>query len=178
MNGGVRSSVLQGSDEAPTAVATTWNRFIAYALGNTIGLGVLTGGAVRMRLYAAAGIEPGKIAALIAFNASAFGLGMMAFGAAGLLWDAADVAAVAHLPSWLLRLIAGVTLAGIAAFIALCLFRRNVTILGRWELRLPPAQLAALQLLISAVDLAATAAVLWVLLPAGVVGLPTFVVFS
>jgi phosphatidylglycerol lysyltransferase len=151
--------------------------FIAYALGNTIGLGVLTGGAVRMRLYAAAGIEPGKIAALIAFNAGAFGLGMMAFGAAGLLWGAADVAAVAHLPAWLLRLIAGITLGGVGAFIALCLFRRNITILGRWELRLPPAKLALTQLLISALDLAATAAVLWVLLPADVVGLPTFVVF-
>jgi phosphatidylglycerol lysyltransferase len=151
--------------------------FIAYALGNTIGLGVLTGGAVRMRLYAAAGVEPGKIAALIAFNAGAFGLGMMAFGAAGLLWGAADVASVAHLPAWLLRSIAAATLAGVVAFIALCASRRNIRILGRWELRLPPAKLAIMQLLISAADLAATAAVLWVLLPSGVVGLPTFVVF-
>lgn len=151
--------------------------FIAYALGNTIGLGVLTGGAVRMRLYAAAGVEPGKIAALIAFNAGAFGLGMMAFGAAGLLWGADDVASVAHFPAWLLRLIASATLAGLIAFIGLCAFRRNITILGRWQLRLPPAKLAVMQLLISAADLAATAAVLWVLLPSGVVGLPTFVVF-
>jgi phosphatidylglycerol lysyltransferase len=151
--------------------------FIAYALGNTIGLGVLTGGAVRMRLYAAAGVEPGKIAALIAFNAGAFGLGMMAFGAAALLWGAGDVASVAHLPAWLLRLIAAATLAGVIAFIGLCVFRRSIMILGRWELRLPPAKLASMQLLISAADLAATAAVLWVLLPSGVVGLPTFVVF-
>lgn len=151
--------------------------FIAYALGNSIGLGVLTGGAVRMRLYAAAGVEPGKIAALIAFNAGAFFLGMMAFGAAGLLWGATDVAAVAHLPAWLLRLISATTLAGIGAFIVLCVFRRSVMVLGRWELRLPPAKLALMQLVISAVDLAATAAVLWVLLPEGVVALPTFAVF-
>src|SRR5262245_30769385 len=36
---------------APTA-------FAAYALSNTVGFGVLTGGAVRMRLYGAAGLEP------------------------------------------------------------------------------------------------------------------------
>ena len=35
--------------------------FIAYALGNTVGLGVLTGGAVRMRLYGATGVEAGAI---------------------------------------------------------------------------------------------------------------------
>lgn len=151
--------------------------FIAYALGNTIGLGVLTGGAVRMRLYAAAGVEPGKIASLIAFNASAFGMGMTAFGAVGLLWGATDVAAVAHLPAWLLRLIASGALAGIGSFIALCVFRRSVKVFGRWQLRLPPAKLALTQLAISALDLAASAAVLWVLLPQGVVELPTFAAF-
>lgn len=31
--------------------------FAGYALGNTVGFGVLTGGAVRMRVYGAAGIE-------------------------------------------------------------------------------------------------------------------------
>lgn len=151
--------------------------FIAYALGNSIGLGVLTGGAVRMRLYAAAGVEHSKVAALIAFNASAFFLGMVTFGAAGLLWGAGDVAAVAHLPAWLLRLIAAATLIGVTGFIVLCGFKRSVSIFGRWELKLPPLQLAVLQLVISGVDLAATAAVLWVLLPEGVVGLPTFAVF-
>lgn len=151
--------------------------FIAYALGNTIGLGVLTGGAVRMRLYTAAGVEPGKIVSLIAFNAGAFGLGMTAFGAAGLLWGAPEVAEVAHLPAWLLRLIAAAALAGIAAFVALCVFRRSVKVFGRWELRLPPAKLALTQLAISALDLAASAAVLWVLLPEGVIGLPTFAAF-
>lgn len=151
--------------------------FIAYALGNTIGLGVLTGGAVRMRLYTAAGVEPGKIVSLIAFNATAFGLGMTAFGAAGLLWGAHEVADVARLPAWLLRLIAAGALAGIAAFVVLCVFRRSIRVFGRWELRLPPAKLAMTQLAISALDLAASAAVLWVLLPEGVIGLPTFAAF-
>ena len=151
--------------------------FISYALGNAIGLGVLTGAAVRMRLYSAAGIEPGKIAALIAFNAGAFGLGVMTFGATALLWGAADVAAVAHISPALLRLAAGMVLVIVAGFLLLCLFRREVMLFGRWPLRLPPPQLAVLQLVISAVDLVATAAVLWVLLPAGVIGLPMFAVF-
>src|SRR5205085_10118196 len=77
--------------------------FVAYALSNTIGLGPLTGGAVRMRLYAAAGLEPPQIAKVIVFNAAAFGLGMTAFGALGLLWGAPEVATLLHLPAGLLR---------------------------------------------------------------------------
>jgi phosphatidylglycerol lysyltransferase len=41
-----------------------------------------------------------------AFNAGAFVIGMTAFGAAGLLWGAHDVASLVHVPSWLLRGIA------------------------------------------------------------------------
>jgi phosphatidylglycerol lysyltransferase len=151
--------------------------FIAYALGNTIGLGVLTGGAVRLRLYAAAGVEPSKIAALIAFNAGAFGLGITVFGALGLLWGAGDVAYVAHLPAPLLRAIALLLLGGVSVFIALCAWRRSILILGRWELRLPNVNLALQQLLISALDLAASAAALWVLLPPDIVSLPVFATF-
>lgn len=139
--------------------------FIAYALGNTVGLGVLTGGAVRMRLYTAAGIEATKVAQVIAFNASAFTFGTAAFGAAGLLWGAEGVAELAHMPAWLLRVIAGAILFAIVGFIALSARRREVMIAWRWKVRLPPAKLAIQQLVISALDLMASAAALWFLLP-------------
>src|SRR5436190_932415 len=53
---------------APTA-------FAAYALSNTVGFGVLTGGAIRMRLYGAAGVEPTTISRAIAFGWISFGIG-------------------------------------------------------------------------------------------------------
>ncbi|GAB3629079.1 transmembrane protein [Pandoraea terrae] len=151
--------------------------FIAYALGNSVGLGVLTGGTVRMRMYAAAGVDASRVAQAVAFNAGAFGLGMTAFGALGLLWGAPRVAELTHMSAGVLQLVAVLVLAGVAAFIVLCLRRRTVMIAGRWPLRLPPAGLAVRQLLISAADLSAAAAALWCLLPAGVVDLPTFVAF-
>lgn len=141
--------------------------FIAYALGNTVGLGVLTGGAVRMRLYTAAGVEANKVAQVIAFNASAFMFGTAAFGAAGLLWGADSVSQLAHMPAWLLRVIAVVVLLAVLGFIALAAQRREVMIAWRWKVRLPPAKLAVQQLVISAVDLIASAATLWFLLPPG-----------
>ncbi len=157
--------------------------FVAYALSNTIGLGPLSGGAVRMRLYAAAGLEPPQIARVIVFNAAAFGLGMLVFGALGLLWGARDVAALLHTHAWVLRSAALAMLLGLAGFLWLCTKRRTLKlefVLGRrwsWSLRLPPLRLALRQLVISAFELGASAAALWFLLPAHHVAPSTFVAF-
>lgn len=164
-----------GAQVPPTTVATT--SFIAYALGNTVGLGSLTAGAVRARLYTAAGVDAASVTAAVAFDASALGVSTTAFGAVGLLWGASHIAALTHLPASLLEAVALLVLAGVVAVLALCMRQRHVTLLGRWEIRLPPPALAARQFGISAADLSAAAAALWVLLPAGVVDLPTFVAF-
>ena len=151
--------------------------FVAYALANTIGLGTLTGGAVRMRLYAAAGVEPAKIAQVVAFNASAFMLGMSAFGALALLWGAAEVAHLLQWPAGALRAIALVLLAGVALLLWLCARQRVVLIAGRWPLRLPPLPLALRQLAVSAFELGASTLALWVLLPGERMPLPSFMAF-
>jgi phosphatidylglycerol lysyltransferase len=151
--------------------------FVAYALSNTIGLGPLTGGAIRTRMYTAAGLTPHQIAQVIVFNLIAFGLGITAFGALGLLWGARDVAPLLHLPTLMLQGVAAMALAALAAFLWLCTKRRVLSIGPRWTLRLPTTSLAGRQLLISAVELSVSAATLWLLLPDGQIPLPTFIVF-
>ncbi len=151
--------------------------FIAYALSNTIGLGVLTGGAVRMRLYGAAGIEAGQISRAIAFNAAAFALGISVVGAAALLWGSTSVAPAIGVPAIALQIVAAIILAGTAVLLYLCRSGRERLLFGRMRLRLPTASLALQQLLFSAIDISATAAVLWLLLPPDVIGFPEFVGF-
>lgn len=151
--------------------------FIAYALSNTIGLGMLTGGAVRMRLYDAAGVEAGQISRAIAFNAAAFGLGISVVGAIALIWGAPSVAPAVGIPSLLLRSIAAAIVAGAMVLLYLCRNGREHLLFGRIRLQLPSASLAARQLLFSAIDIGATAAVLWVLLPAGSIAFAAFVGF-
>ena len=151
--------------------------FIAYALTNTIGLGVFTGGAVRMRLYGAAGVEAGLISRAIAFNAVAFGLGVGTVGALGVLWDAQTLAPLVHAPAWLLSTGAWLVLAVIAALLVWCRDGRERRLFGRLRLRLPQASLALRQLLWSVLDILAAGAVLWVLLPDGAVGFPVFIGF-
>lgn len=151
--------------------------FIAYALTNTIGLGVFTGGAVRMRLYGAAGVEAGQISRAIAFNAIAFGLGIGTVGALGLLWDAPVLASLLHVPAWLLSACAWAALIAIAALLVWCRDGHERRLFGRFPLRLPEASLALRQLLWSTIDLLAAGAVLWVLLPDGAVSYPVFIGF-
>lgn len=150
--------------------------FIAYALSNTIGLGVFTGGAVRMRLYGAAGVDAGAVSRAIAFNALAFGIGVSVIGAFGLIVDADAVAPLVHLPTAVVQTIGGSCL--VAALLLLLACRgREIALPRRLRLRLPTAGIAWQQLLFSAVDVCAAAAVLWLLLPDGAIGFAAFVGF-
>lgn len=162
------------SVQRSTVVLTS---FVAYALSNTIGFGPLTGGAVRTRMYTASGLTPHQIVQVITFNAVAFALGISTFGALALLWDAPHVAPLLRMPVTLLRLISGTTLLGVAAFLWLCARRRVLNLGARRTLRLPPVRLATRQLVLSALELAASAAALWFLLPADRIAPSTFISF-
>lgn len=149
--------------------------FIAYALGNTVGLGVLTGGAVRLRMYSAAGVEAAQLARAIAFNALAFGVGITTLAALGLLWGAHQAASFTGISPRLLQSLAAALLMAVTAFITLCAARREIVV-WRFTLVLPTATLALRQLLISVVELTLSAAALWALLPHGEFGFAGFCV--
>ncbi|NKF24662.1 bifunctional lysylphosphatidylglycerol flippase/synthetase MprF [Solimonas marina] len=165
-----------GARVKPQVVMLT--SFIAYALGNTVGLGVLTGGAVRMRMYSAAGVETPQVGRAIAFNALAFGIGISTLGALGLLWGAKQVASVVALSPNLLRTIAMVVLMAVAAFLTLCAARPELPLGPKLTLRLPSAKLAMQQLGISVVELVFSATALWFLMPQhATIGFPGFLAY-
>ncbi|WP_206675482.1 bifunctional lysylphosphatidylglycerol flippase/synthetase MprF [Solimonas terrae] len=164
-----------GAAVKPRVVVLT--SFIAYALGNTVGLGVLTGGAVRMRMYNAAGVEAPQVGRAIAFNALAFGVGISTLGALGLLWGGKQVAGIAGLSPNLLRSVAVLLLMAVAAFLTLCAARPELPLGPKMTLRLPAAKLALQQLAISVVELVFSAAALWFLLPHAAIGFPGFLAF-
>jgi phosphatidylglycerol lysyltransferase len=174
---GYDSSALRYAGASVGRGTVMLTAFIAYALSNTVGLGILTGGAVRLRLYSAAGVEAQQVAQAVGFNAVAFGVGMTSFGALGLAWGAQPLALTLGVPEWLLQGAATLALSCLAAFIVLCERRRAVQIHRHWRVQLPPAGLVLRQLVISGVDLGFAAAALWCLLPEGAVALPSFLAF-
>ncbi|MDR2306158.1 MAG: bifunctional lysylphosphatidylglycerol flippase/synthetase MprF [Paucimonas sp.] len=148
--------------------------FSAFAIGNAIGLSMLSGGSVRYRLYARKGLNAAEVARMTVFASLSLGCALPPLAAIATLSDLSDAANALHLPATLLGGIAVAVLVATAALV-IGLYRRrlpeqpladNLLVqFGRRTLRLPSGRLAALQLLITALDVAAAATVLYLLLP-------------
>ena len=138
--------------------------FCGYAIGNTVGFALLTGGSVRYRIYTAAGLSSEDVGRVALFCVIAFGFGVCAVSSAGVLLRPGLLAGILSVNVAILKVLSIALLAGIIGFIVLCGRRRFL----RWRgisLRLPRPSLVAGQLAISAVDLCLASAALFVLLP-------------
>jgi phosphatidylglycerol lysyltransferase len=139
--------------------------FCAYAVGNTIGFGALTAGAIRYRFYASQGVEPEEIAGIVTFVTVAFGLGLAGVAGLGLLSAAGEFAHLS-LPPAVLQWVGAAMVATLAGLVLAAGEGRTVRLFTR-DWRLPSRRLMLRQFLATAVDVSASAAVLWALLPAG-----------
>lgn len=156
----------------PPLVATLLAGFCGTALGNAVGFGTLTGGAVRLRIYGAVGVGPEDIARLMVVIGLSFGLGLAGFAAAAALVEAPSVARLLGWPVGSLRIVAALVLA--ATLLLIALGGGRPLRLGRFSLPPLPRGLAVVQLGLTALDLVAAAAALWILLPGAPVDLVSF----
>ncbi|BBR55362.1 MULTISPECIES: bifunctional lysylphosphatidylglycerol flippase/synthetase MprF [Pseudomonas] len=148
--------------------------FSAFAIGNAVGLSILSGGSVRYRLYARHGLGAAEIARMTVFASLSLGCALPPLAALATLSNLQGAATALRLPAPLLASIAVAVLA-LTAVLVIGLYRRRldeqpladslVVQFGRRTLRLPGARSAALQLLITALDVVAAATVLYLLLP-------------
>ncbi|MBB4066661.1 bifunctional lysylphosphatidylglycerol flippase/synthetase MprF [Gellertiella hungarica] len=147
--------------------------FMSYAIGNTVGFGALSGGAIRFRAYARAGLQPGEIGRVLAFVTLSFGLSLAAITSLAVLAVAPRIAAIVGMEP--LALQAGAVLC--LGLLGLLFFAgrngREFRLFG-FTLHLPDSRTTSRQFLISVLDIAASASTLYVLLPETHVGWPTF----
>ena len=139
---------------------------LSYAVGNMLGLSLLTGGSVRMRIYGQAGVSPEDVARVIAIAALTFWSGIFCVFAAVLLlrpgalslggWD---------VPEPLQLTIGGGILLGLAAAVLLSARGLRQLKIGPVTLPLPSPATGLAQLAIAALDIGCSAAVLFVLVP-------------
>jgi phosphatidylglycerol lysyltransferase len=148
--------------------------FCAFAIGNAVGLSMLSGGSVRYRLYSRLGLGAGEVAHMTLFASLSLGCALPPLAALATLSDLPAASLALHLSVPVLAT-AAVAVLAISLILGVAVYRRRLpeqTIphnllvrAGRRTLRLPGLRLTLMQLVITALDVAAAAAVLYLLLP-------------
>ena len=152
---------------------------IAYPLGHGLGQTVLSGSALRYRMYAPAGFSATEVGATVLL------CGMPYVIAFGLLVDLAlvlaseQLAPLFRIPAPWLFALGCVGLAKDAAYLFFVYKREAPIRLGGWSVRLPTLRMTLLQVIVGLVDICLIASVLYLLLPplAGIAFLPFLAVY-
>ena len=140
--------------------------FISQAFTFNFGFGILTGTAVRMRLYGAAGLKTDQILATSVFATFAIWFGIASVSGVALL-IAPDIAErVLGLSEGLVRVL-GVGLLALVGWAWWYLDQRRPQI-PFLDMRAPGGAITGLAMLVGAIDIVASGFALWALLPADV----------
>jgi glycosyltransferase 2 family protein len=139
--------------------------FTSYSIGHNVGVTVLTGGAVRYRVYSTWGLTLIDVAKICFIAGLTFWLGNATVLGLGIAVAPAAASAIDQLPPWLNRTVACITLVTLAAYVAWVWHKPRVIGRDNWEVTLPGGPLTLVQILIGILDLACCALAMYVLLP-------------
>ncbi|MET0330999.1 MAG: UPF0104 family protein [Dyella sp.] len=141
---------------------------VTQAVSNTLGFHAITGGAVRYRIYIAAGIDGGDIARIVALAGLGVAMGFAISITAALCWQPSIAAGWGRGPGIVMAL-------GLLGLLVWLARRPRQLRLWQWHLVFPSAGTAALQMLVGALEMAGAIGALYVLLPAPIA--PPFIDF-
>jgi phosphatidylglycerol lysyltransferase len=141
--------------------------FIASAFGHTLGFSAFTGGAIRFRLYASAGVTAVEVATIAAFASLSIAIGLSTLAGISLFLSPAQAGAVLHLDHDLTFLVGALLLAAVVAYALWSALSRGVLEIRGWALRAPGPTIGLPQVALGVIDLSLAGSVLWWLLPSG-----------
>lgn len=152
---------------------------MAFPIGHAVGFGALSGGAVRYRVYSAAGLSAFSIGKVVLLSVFPFAMGLGLLGGVALVSHAADGARLLALDA---RTVTGIGTGLIAlhvAYVTAVLRVRGPVSLRWFEFELPGPAMTTLQYALGLVEVLCAIGVLWVLLPdsAGIGFLPFAAVY-
>jgi uncharacterized membrane protein YbhN (UPF0104 family) len=153
-----------GRPDVPYRVAALAG-FTSYSVGHNVGASVLTGGAVRYRIYSAWGLVAIAVAKICFVAGLTFWLGNATVLGLGISYAPSAASAINQLPAWFNRGAAILTLVILAIYIG-WVWRRPRTV-GRsgWQVTLPDGPLTLLQIGIGIIDLSFCALAMYMLVP-------------
>src|SRR4051812_18196242 len=137
---------------SPGLRRTAFASFTAYVLSYNIGLSVISGAAVRLRLYSAWNFTRGEIGRLITFTSATFWIGLFAASGSLLLFGRPQV--WPNAPTWTthLRAIGAVLVILVAAYLVLCATRRQPLTIRNWHVALPSWRVGLVQVVLGSLD--------------------------
>jgi uncharacterized membrane protein YbhN (UPF0104 family) len=139
--------------------------FTSYSIGHNVGASVLTGGAVRYRIYSTCGLDAIAVTKLCFVAGLTFWLGNATVLGLGIAYVPDAASAIDQLPAWFNRGLAAVILMVLASYIVWVWQRPRVIGRHGWKVTLPGGPLTLLQIGIGIVDLACCALAMYMLLP-------------
>jgi glycosyltransferase 2 family protein len=139
--------------------------FTSYSIGHNVGASVLTGGAVRYRIYSTWGLDAIAVTKLCFVAGLTFWLGNATVLGLGIFYVPNAASAIDQLPDWFNRGLALVILMVLASYIVWVWQRPRVIGRHGWKVTLPGGPLTLLQIGIGIVDLACCALAMYMLLP-------------
>ncbi|MEO5820532.1 MAG: bifunctional lysylphosphatidylglycerol flippase/synthetase MprF [Vicinamibacteraceae bacterium] len=139
---------------------------VAYAISHTVGFAALSGASVRYRFYARWGVTAEEMTHVVVSYSITFWIGLLALG--GVSLALAPLPDAAFLPAPAVTRAAGVLLVAlVAAYILICIVRREPLRVGPVPVRLPRPAMALAQLALSVTDWLLAGSILYLLLPVG-----------
>lgn len=139
--------------------------FVSHAVSHSTGFGALTGGAIRYRIYSAAGLSVIEVATVVLFCGVTFALGASSLAAITLAMEPGPFADLLQLPAGWVRATAALVVLTIIAYVVLGHLRRRPWRLFNRPLMMPRPKTALAQVAVAALDLCCAAAALFLLLP-------------
>lgn len=138
--------------------------FMAFAVGNNVGIAALSGGSIRYRMYSLLGLSGIEITKVIVFTSATFALGTaLLMGIALLLMPTGETGLLRFSPALLTA--AGVLLMAMPiAYLAVVALISAPVVVGKWKFALPSPAVGFGQLGLSLADLSFAAGTLYVLL--------------
>ena len=153
-----------GRHDVPYRIAALAG-FTSYSVGHNVGASVFTGGAVRYRIYSAWGLDAIEVAKICFIAGLTFWLGNATVLGLGIAYAPEAASAIDQLPPWLNRVLAIVTLAVLALYVAWVWTGPRVVGRDGWQVTLPGGPLTLLQIGIGIVDLSFCALAMYMLMP-------------
>jgi phosphatidylglycerol lysyltransferase len=161
----------------PTILAVA--SFCGNALGNAIGLGPLSGGAIRYRMYRSVGLSPEAVGGVVAFTTLGSAIDVVLFAALSAIIAAPAIGALYHVSPIAIYAIAVPLLVATLLLVGYCSVRRKALRIRGHVLGFPSPRLFLAQLVFTGLDVMAAAASLWVVLPEGRIEfLPFIAIFT